>query len=726
MILFFISLLLIVISSYLILSVISSKLPIGNCYGLAGIISLFLLMFAQVVLSFEILSIFRMISQFGVILINLIVFIFSFIIWIKKSRPFFKVECSTDFSLINRAIKKDKMLGFFSICFLFFLGVSFYLAMICAVNSFDALSYHIARSVFWVSNGALSHFDIADIRNLVMPINSEILYSWVILFFKKDVAVGMFSFVSFLGVIAILYNILGLLKFPTKKKLWAVLILSSFASVAAEASGTETDLMLGALVLSTIYLFWVGVKEENKVCIYFSSLAYALSVGVKTPAVIALPGLVFVLGSILYFYKRENWKIIIKDFVIFFLINFALFACYNYVLNLLQFGNPLGSESSLVYHSMDAGFRGFVATFIRHFFLLFDFSGLVYSKIFGPSILLFQNTLITALNIPLDAGVIESGKSLSNNSLLDVYMGVGILGVLLFIPSLFISVFKGIKSKFVRDKILASFGLAFFVNLVFLSASIGFMVYSVRFITFFVILASPVLVLSYIKSNKNIYKWLVAFFVFSYFVVIIPNLQGRPFWILTALKKQGYSYSQIQEKMRCSNTKEFDGNSEVCTAVRLLEEKPKNKKVLLFVNSIFKSYNVALLKLKGWDIDFELLEDYENIDIKKYDYIITNQNTQESSLIKDYSSRKSGYSVGKDDINFFKEYKSQCVYLDRKLDILTQNSTLKPAYVACYVPANDFEKNGFKLTNVVKMKNDKSKFKTNSILLFENMSNQQQ
>ena len=75
-----------------------------------------------------------------------------------------------------------------------------------------------------------------------------------------------------------------------RKRLWVIFILSSFPSVIVQVSGTEIDIIVAGLVLSSIFLFWRGLKDGENIPIYMSALAYALAIGTKNPSINMIPG----------------------------------------------------------------------------------------------------------------------------------------------------------------------------------------------------------------------------------------------------------------------------------------------------------------------------------------------------------------------------------------------------------------------------------------------------
>lgn len=695
MILFILSLIMICISSYLVASIFEPKR-----YAI-GVVYFFIVAFAQIVLTFEILSLFSAISSLGVISLNIVFLICSIIFWNKSQRPLYIPDVKREFLLIKNALLKDKWLLVLAVAFVFFIVITVILAIFTPVNSYDALCYHLARVPFWLSHGNLSHFEYPDTRIFVMPINSELLYSWVLIFLKDDWFLGLFSFFGYFISIFVLYNFLGALNFCERKKLWSVFIFSSLASVLVEASSTETEIIIGGLVLASIFLYFYGVKEDKRSPIFFSSLAYALAIGTKTPAIMAMVGCFVLYLLISFIYKKRDFYKPILFFTGCLIVNFIVFASYNYVLNFINYSNPFGAPTTITIHSFFGGFKGFVANFLRFVFLMFDSSGFKYADYFGKYFYSLQKGIFDFLHIPYNLGVITPMQFGMNKNILDSIMGCGILGFLVFIPCLFYSAYKSFVCKFSkRTLILATLSLMFLINLIVLSFSIGFMIFSIRFVTFFVILSSPILVYSYMKKN-NIFKVIIVYFSVSYMMVISTHIAARPFFNLIEVYKYEKSISGLRDRIRGSETNFFDKKMPTYLVKKKLEEFPNKKNIAVFSDNTFRVYPLKMMENNGWHLDFLLLEDLENYNLDKYDFIIIKNKIQTSEYIKYYQSRKNDYYTKNGRIYFTKKHLAQCVYVDREKYVIAGANKNKPALSICYVPDKYFASKGFKVIDMI-------------------------
>ena len=697
--LFLMSFLAVFCSSYLIASVFEQK-KTGTTFLYTGLIA-----FAQVVLGFEILSLFSAISAAGILIWNAVFFILSLVFWHKKGQPVAKPALKRLCIRIWHALKKDKILMLMACGFLFCVAVAFVLCLLVPVNSYDAMSYHLNRVPCWISHGNLNHFDIADDRNTVMPINSELLYMWVMVFLKNDFGLTFVSFAGFLFSIVSLYKILTLFGFSERKKLWSVFILSSFASVIAEASSYETDIVIGGLVLCGIFLYLDAIKERSLSLIYFSSLAFGLAFGTKTPSLIAFPACFFLLVYFSVFRRKKEWYKPVIAFCVLLFANFLIFSSYNYFLNFINYGSFLATDSSRIIHGFWGGPKAYIANFIRYVFMIFDFSGFRYSEYVGVYINAAKFALFQLLSIDPNLGVTMSDGNIINNRLMDPVIGAGILGFLVFLPcSVLCLIFSFFKNKPKKYLVLIPFGLLFWLNLLVMSGTLGYMVFSVRFVSFFMIISSPVLVFSYIK-RPNIVKILILFFSLSYMFLISTHLAARSLKSTLKVYSEEKSIAAARDRISCSLYRGFYGKMPFCTIRDYLKEMPKNSRIGIFPTSDTRTYHMKMLEFQGYKIDFLLFENMDSYNLDDYDYIVLADPYQMSTVMHHpENAYKDRYYVVKDKIVFREDTPVKCFYVSNKRIPITGNDRSIPVQSVCYTKENYFEDRGFSLKKMFMFK----------------------
>lgn len=679
MILFLISFLMVFLSSYFITSIITDK------KSLEGFIYILLTAFANVVLTIEILSLLNAISHVGVLILNVIFLSGSIFIWNKKNRPLWIPNVKDFFHKFWKAIRKDKYIFILSIGFLILISSALFLASFMPVINADAGAYHVLRSLFWISNHNLNHFEIPDTRNLILPINSEIVYAWILMFIKRSAWVGFVSFAGYLTAVFSLYGILSLMRLSMRRKLWTIFILSSFSSVICQVAGTETDIIIAGLILASMYLFWKGNNENKLVPVFMSALSYALAVGTKSTAFLAIPGTaLFMIVISVYCNKKYFYKPLYK-FLEFALINFIIFSSYNYVLNFINYGNPIGSEYFMTVHENIYGLRAIPANFIKYMFMFFDFSGFKWGQYYGTDIQGIRDSLLYLLGFSTIRDGLYTRPDVINQTLVEPLMGLGVLGLIVFVPCLLWAL---IKPVFCRKRIplfLFLFTVIFIINICTMSYQLAFMIFSIRFLMSFCVISAPVLAYSYSKKF-NLYKFIVFIFAMFYLTLVSTHLWARPFSRIVKYIKLGYPITQIREIGVCAayinqidylnrnDYKHFYIN-EPCLLKRFIEQKIDNKyKILLFANMGDDLILIKLLENKGYDIDLGLYENIENINIDKYNIIVFIDNEQRSSYIQQFEQRKKETYLGpKGEIKLRKHLDNPCYYLDNTNKYITDS-----------------------------------------------------
>ena len=722
--LFFISLLMVFVSSYLTACVASPRTEDNKPYGPAPFLYTLLIMFAQVVLTFEVLSLFKAITEINVLVFNILFLAASAVLWFKNNKPFYIPAVKEKFQEIFKALKRDKILMIMAFGFLFLMLVVILLDAFLPVTGGDALTYHLNRASYWMHQGSLNHFVISDDRNLVMPINSEILYLWNLLFFKIDIGLYYIAFLGYIASIFCLYNILEYFNFTKRRILWSIFILSSFASVIVEITSLETDVLIAGLVMASITLFLFALKERKASILFFSALAYALAMGTKSPAVIAFPGAFLLMGYFAYQKEKKEFYKPLMAYLGFLFITFMIFSSYNYILNFINFENPLGSESARAVHGFRGGFKAFIANYIKYIFMLFDFSGFKYSEYVGEHILNAREAILAFLHIPMDLGVEMSDYNEINNRLINVKTGAGILGFLVFLPSLCTSVILGLaKRHSAKLQVIFVFALMFLINVACMSFSIAYMVFSIRFLTFLIILSSPLLVISYIKKT-NIIKLLILFFVMSYFVIISTNLAGRGIKDITNVILKTPTLMQARERIRCALYTGFDGKNTYCYLRDYIQQLPQGSKIALFPDATDNTYILDILNSHGYKIDTLLPENALNYKYNDYDYIITTKQILISTvLLKETKDIKTGYKLDKKGNAYYPKYSPfSCVYEKHRGGFYTSDQYKDGAIVMdsrCYIDQKFFEPKGFKIKQIYDFKSENIRY-TGYVTIYEN------
>lgn len=665
--LFGISFLLIFASSYILAGMLKAKSLINS------VLYLILIFVSQVIASIELLSVLKEINTAGILAVNLAVFLISFMFWKKNKFPKISFNLINTLKKINSSLKKDKALYFLLVFFLFASLLSLFFALIVPTNSSDSMAYHLARIGFWIQNESLNHFETNSLRQIVFPINSEILITWSMVFLKKDYLAVMPEYLSYLGCIFTLFGFLRYLKISIRRTLWAILILASLPAVIIESSSTQTNLIVAFFLFSSLYLFIYGAKEQDKKSIIFSALAFAIALGVKSTALILAPvlAIVYLLVSI-----KEKKKYFYKPIILFsaaLIPAFILLSSYNYVLNYMDFGNPFGPPYFIYKHSAPIGIKSFLASLIKYLLLFINFTGIAVAHVLNPIVIVTKNIIFALLGLKTSDGLVYGDFIKISTVVHENYAMFGVLGFLLILPLSIKYGIMGIKFNSKNKFYLCLSGLIIIGFLISLSALMGFCYWYNRFILTAVILGSPILALSYARQTGFLKLIIIAAVIFNYLIITTNNASKPIVWLSKTLFAQDYNSFRDEIRLRedgIMNKKASD--YDLINYLASVAPNNSNIGLILSCDDKYYPYFERNLTWKIYSIRYKLLKERKNYN--DYDFLIVSGNGQYTDIFE----RKSlvyNYTVnGKDIIYNQADLKeSITLYFDKDAKPVTSN-----------------------------------------------------
>ena len=705
MFLFVLSVILVALSSCFLTSILKPR------NFLAGFIYFCTAAFAQIILVTEQLSPFKWLYASAFIFLQVVLLIFILFIWFKTGRPVFKHSPVAEFKRIVKSVFSDKALLVLSVGFIFFLIVSLFLCVVMEIRSGDAEVYHAARSLFWVKNHSINHFFTPQVRMLAFPVNSEILYTWVILFTNKMLALSLFSFTGFILAISSLFGLMS--NFCIKRRLWVIFVVSSLASVLVQVSGTETDIIIAGLVLSSMYLFRESlliIQAESKISsrslipVLMSALCYAIALGTKTTAFFLIPAVaLFMIYYSYRFLKKDFFKPFLY-FLGFGLVNFVLFSAYNYIENVLWFSNPLGSFNTIEMHKNYYGLKGMFAGIIKNSVLFFDFTGFTWNEAAGKVIIPLRDFILYNLHLSDVPDGINSGNSnVLNSAIMAPLMGCGLLGLVVFIPSLIFSLIAPVFKKNKNRIEYFVYALMFVITFVVMSYSIVFMTYNNRFIASFILVSAPVIGWTYFRKFK-LGKWMITLIAMFYLTLVSTHLWHQPaVKIFDALFFKHQTLKEIQDRehwaLYSKNTDRISIETKIANLVRTY---PKETKFVIFPN--YSTYFATLAKLnnEGYHVDIEAMEIFDVNKFEYYDVVIYGINTQSANVAYNYERNKNSYKIKNGKIFFENESAPvNCIYFSRNNGVIQSGSNANPTGAQCSLSGKYLYNLGYRLDNII-------------------------
>jgi len=665
---FVISFCLVISSSYFFTAIFKSRRSENS------VIFFILNLAAQIILSFEFLSLLKAIDLYNVLKVNIVIFLFAFALWNIKSKPQLKTEeFELSFEKIKTELKKDKILFALSIFFLFSLIVSFFLAFYAPVNLWDSTTYHVARVFFWIQNKTLEHFETSSIRQTMFPPNAEIFYLWVLVFIKKEFLAGMTQFVSFLGSLWVLSSFLSYIKISKKRILWAVFIFASLPAIILQSSSSQNDFTLGFFLFASLYLFIYGIREKEKSSLVMSAMALGISIGIKGSVFMFLPALAVIYTIVAaQSEKKQFYKPLLFYGILTFLF-FIFLSSYNYILNYREFHNPFGLESYMnFYMPSDKSIKSFIANLIRYNLAFIDFTGFEIFKTLNPLFMFLKNTLFDLFGLSANQGLIYADITLLNTKIHENFAAFGAIGFLIFIPLVLKYGLSSILSKSKKTKTISFVVLIPLIFIPVISILLGFTLWNMRYFVTAMVICSPLFALSYSYKLKPL-KLIVFIVAIACFINISTGNLLRPIFPVNNISL----LSSSREDVRYETGSIFDDIFR--QQAEYLDKNAKNnsKIGLIFSDSFW--YSHFFNQNPSWKIyplRYELLTKEK---LQNLDYIVVCNNVQQSFNLDNKS--KDFFVTNIIDFKLFKNF--ELVY---KINTNLYNNNIKYVSKKKYAP----------------------------------------
>ncbi len=418
----------------------------------------------------------------------IIPFFFSYILYILFNKSFlnsevtnksaFKITGSTiqsihiEFSGMNLFERIIFSILFWTISILTIAQV--YLIFNTPPNEWDSMTGHLNRILYFLNQGTTEHFIGTNFNVDTYPKSfcSIQVYPFLMSgynehFFKLP-NYGSFWLICF-GT----YGILKQLGASYKSRLLGSLIVFLSPNIIMQSILTDTDIVLGAYLVSIIYLILVFKNTQRLIYIYFVGLAFGLALSHKITFVFSfLPLLIIYLFVI---FSSSQYKILykLKHFIYAHLIGIIFFvAPTGYIANYLYYNHPIGPEVATRHQSVERagslpnlmvqGSRNVV----RYTFDLLNFDGLRNWTIVEEKQILLKSKLAKLdkyFNLGLESTIDFTIIPFSFNRRFEFFNGSPIYGsifILLILPAIFIYLRR---PNFIKGIFLSAFILHFLI-----------------------------------------------------------------------------------------------------------------------------------------------------------------------------------------------------------------------------------------------------------------------
>jgi len=315
----------------------------------AALLGWYFLVFAGIVVTEEAAHFLNVLNKPGwILLIQGTILAVTLTVWGLRGRPPLGGGLFIRTGLISRttigqAIRRHPVLVFFASATGLGYVYSFFLGWMIAPNTFDAITTHAVRVVYWLQHGNLAPWNAFRYTQVSYPLNAQLQLLWSAQFLHSD---QLFFTVQWLGALVAILAVFGLarlLQYSRWQAMFASLVFACFPLIWMQSSTAQNDLVAAAVFLAVFYFFFLGITQRQPAMLTLSGIALGLSLGTKQTLFFYLPGLALLAGIVWLTYRKSVTRLL-TGWVVASLAGFLVLGSFIYVQNYVYFGNPLAPQ----------------------------------------------------------------------------------------------------------------------------------------------------------------------------------------------------------------------------------------------------------------------------------------------------------------------------------------------------------------------------------------------
>lgn len=246
------------------------------------------------------------------------------------------------------------------------------LIFLVAPGNHDSMTTHLARVAYYVQHGSYAFFEANTWGQVIHPRNSTSLLLYFYLHTGSEDVTQLVHFGSYWVLLISVYGVSRRAELSRNQALFSALSAGLLTSLIMQATTTQNDLMVAALI-GTVVCFLLSYKRDrSKKYLLLVTIATAISLGIKASVVLALMPIAMI--GVWVLVEKDTQKTV-RTFgftAASFLMSVLLFTLpAGYISNLQNFGHPLGPDIVRTSHtfegeSVDFRFRNGVRNTLRY------------------------------------------------------------------------------------------------------------------------------------------------------------------------------------------------------------------------------------------------------------------------------------------------------------------------------------------------------------------------
>jgi hypothetical protein len=316
----------------------------------AFLAALFVLVWTDLVLSTEVLSLLRMVTAPALLVSHALLALLALGAWRAAGRPAppkIVLPSRRAMALCLKSLPDLWILGLM-------IGLAYALLAVVNLlvppNNMDSMVYHLSRVAFWIQHQTLAPWPTPNLTQTIYPPNVELGSLWSMLFLRRDILAGFVQWFSALSAMVSVFGLGRTFGFSRPASAFASFVYLILPMIILQSTTTQNDLTLAAMITTMAYLLMLGLKTGHREMLILSGAAMGLALGMKLPAVLVLPG--FGLGMAVAILTRKPKPV--RRLVLWAgacLAGFVLLEAFNYIQNLVAYRHLLGGPQTMHYQA---------------------------------------------------------------------------------------------------------------------------------------------------------------------------------------------------------------------------------------------------------------------------------------------------------------------------------------------------------------------------------------
>jgi hypothetical protein len=298
----------------------------------AFLVSGFVLVWADLVFTAEILSLLHLVTPGGMLAAHAILALGAVLIWGLRGRPRPPRFSLPTRSEITGSLKSWPDLWTLGLA----VGLGYALLALINIlvppNNLDSLVYHLTKVAYWIQHKTLAPWPTPCFHQTLFPFNAEIGNLESMVFLRSDLLAGFVQWFSALGSMTAVFGLARVFGSSRAQAAFASCLYLSLPMIILQATTTQTDLTTAAMITAMAFLLLLGLRTKHQGLLILSGAALGLALGTKLTVFMILPGFVIGLAYVVLGRRGRPVRLLLV-WAGACLAGFVLLGAFNYVQN---------------------------------------------------------------------------------------------------------------------------------------------------------------------------------------------------------------------------------------------------------------------------------------------------------------------------------------------------------------------------------------------------------